>query len=413
VAPDSQAPTPATPDGQTSAPANLPDQPQPGAASRKAFALGWHVAELYNFESLMKGQSPRPPDPPPPALPSLGAVTQVARATVLVDQISVELPIVWARKDPPPATDDIAALVKAVPMDNAGLKWKIYDLHMQLLQSLTAQDYKTGKSFGLGRALAETVLLSDRGQPGTYADQFDFYRIQTILNWLSHLKSEFADHAALAVQSGLEVWSQWVKDHPDRPSPGAGNRAAVPANSLWTNDKESARIQALLRKQGELWRSLLSGERDPKDLLVADDYIKATEAMANRVMQLVWNFLRSPLGAVLALVSVAAVVALGVLITMGDQSKITSALVAALGSVGITVSAAGAAVQKAMVQAEKPLWDSEVGAAVVNAALISPEQTGSARVGRTLLKSIDFAAADEALLSAATTVASGTADTKT
>lgn len=51
--------------------------------------------------------------------------------------------------------------------------------------------------------------------------------------------------------------------------------------------------------------------------------------------------------------------------------------------------------QKAMSQAERPLWDAEVGTAVVTAALISPEPAGSDRIGRTLLKSIDFHAAEK------------------
>jgi ribosomal protein L11 len=107
------------------------------------------------------------------------------------------------------------------------------------------------------------------------------------------------------------------------------------------------------------------------------------------------------LGFGLGLLSLAAVIALIFLLFFGGQSQITSALVAALGSVGITVSAVGAAVQKAMSQAEKPLWDAEVGVAVVNAALITPDPGASARVGRTLLRSIDFHAAEQAVLGAA------------
>ena len=41
------------PDSQAPAPATLPDEPESGDLPRKAFVLGWHVAELYNFQSLM------------------------------------------------------------------------------------------------------------------------------------------------------------------------------------------------------------------------------------------------------------------------------------------------------------------------------------------------------------------------
>jgi hypothetical protein len=376
-----------------------PSDPQPATppdnGPPKAFALGWHVAELYHFESLA---DPKPADVPPPTLPGIGSLPQLARASVLVEQIKLELPAVWTPAETRPGTDDIAALLASGPNSSDPLKWKIYALHVALLEGLTAQDYKLGKAYGLGRALAETILLCNCAQPATYVDQFGTFRIQTILNWLSHLKTEFADYAALAVQSGLEVWTGWVTNHPVSAAP-AGSKNAP--ESIWADQGESARVQAMLKKQGELWRSVLSGERAPKDLLQVDDYIKATEAMANRVTQLSLQFLRSPLGAALALVSLAAVLALVFLLFFGGQSEITSALVAALGSVGITVGAVGAAVQKAMSQAEKPLWDAEVGAAVVNAALITPEPAGSARIGRTLLKTIDFHAAEQAVLGAA------------
>jgi hypothetical protein len=388
------------------APPDPPSTPQPDNGPRKAFALGWHVAELYHFESFA---DPKPPDVPPPTLPGIGTLSQLARASVLVEQINLELPDVWTPPETRPGTDELAALVGNASTTSDALKWKIYKLHVLLLEGLTAQDYRIGKAYGLGRALAETILLCDCAQPATYVDQFGQFRIQTILNWLSHLKTEFAEHAALAVQSGLEVWTGWVTKHPVAASPAGAKKGADP---VWANQAEAARVQALLKKQGELWRSLLSGERAPKDLLQVDDYIKATEAMANRVSELSWQFLRSPLGAALALVSVAAVLALAFLLFFGGQSQITSALVAALGSVGITVSAVGASVQKAMSQAEKPLWDAEVGAAVVNAALITPEPAGSARIGRTLLKSIDFHAAEQAVLGAATDLVTHTGGVK-
>jgi hypothetical protein len=380
------------------APPDPPSTPTPDHGPPKAFALGWHVAELYHFESFA---DPKPAEHPPATLPGIGSLPQLARASVLVEQIRLELPGVWPSDDQRPTTGDIAALVASSPDGPDPLRWKIYQLHIALLEGLTAQDYKLGKAYGLGRALAETVLLCDCALPATYIDQFGPFRIQTILNWLSHLKTEFADYAALAVQSGLEVWTGWVANHPISASPAPAKQAAVPPDPLWSDPSQSANVQAMLKKQGELWRSLLSGERAPKDLLQVDDYIKATEAMANRVTELSWQFLRSRLGAALALLSLAAILALIFLLFFGGQSQITSALVAALGSVGITVGAVGAAVQKAMSQAEKPLWDAEVGAAVVNAALITPEPATSARVGRTLLKSIDFHAAEQAVLGAA------------
>jgi hypothetical protein len=63
--------------------------------------------------------------------------------------------------------------------------------------------------------------------------------------------------------------------------------------------------------------------------------------------------------------------------------------------------------------ASNTLWDAEVGAAVVTAALISPEPASSDRIGRTLLKSIDFLAAEKAVLRAAAGVANRTSGSQT
>ena len=97
-------------------------------------------------------------------------------------------------------------------------------------------------------------------------------------------------------------------------------------------------------------------------------------------------------------------VALGVLAWLllnGRAAEITAALIAALGAVGITAGSATAAVKKALVQAEQPLWDAEVGAAIVAASLLTPESPSSTRVGRQILKSVDFHAVEQGEANAA------------
>jgi hypothetical protein len=100
-------------------------------------------------------------------------------------------------------------------------------------------------------------------------------------------------------------------------------------------------------------------------------------------------------------VTLVALGVLGWLLINGKATEITAALIAALGALGITAGSATAAVKKALVQAEQPLWDAEVGAAIVAASVLTPETPGSRRIGRRILKSIDFHAVEQGLGKAA------------
>ncbi len=388
------APQPSPPRPKPQQPSSSNKLPDAGAQPARAFALGWHLAELYNYRRLPRGLTAVRGAAPPATLPGLGALSQAQRAMVLLDQIELELPRVWGSSSMiPPAFEDVRAGL-AAGATGPDLLWLIYDKHTALLEGLSAQDFRVGKAYGLGRAVAETVLLPDWKSPGSFTTQFDPYRAQTIITWLSDLKSVLPEHSAIAVQAGLEAWSGWVAGKPDALPP---RQRPAP----WNNAQEAARISGVLSTQGALWRGLLSGEKDALSMLQVDSYDTAVRAMTNRLTELALKFLWSPIGGLLVVITLVALGVLAWLLLNGRAAEITAALIAALGAVGITAGSATAAVKKALVQAEQPLWDAEVGAAIVAASLLTPESPSSTRVGRQILKSVDFHAVEQGEANAA------------
>ena len=75
--------------------------------------------------------------------------------------------------------------------------------------TLTAADFRLGKAYGLGRALAETTLVTDAKNPQTFERVFARYRLANLLSWLADLKSVFPPHAAEAVRGSLQAWAAW------------------------------------------------------------------------------------------------------------------------------------------------------------------------------------------------------------
>ncbi|MGI9022044.1 MAG: hypothetical protein ACR2HV_02190 [Acidimicrobiales bacterium] len=73
-----------------------------------------------------------------------------------------------------------------------------------------AADFRLGKAYGLGRALAETTMLPRADRPETFLDAFHPFRLRHLETWLSDLKSAFPAHASEGVRGSLHRWASWV-----------------------------------------------------------------------------------------------------------------------------------------------------------------------------------------------------------
>jgi len=394
-----------------------------------AFALGWHMAELYHFEKV--GSYGVPPGRPPkprakrphklaPAevpgedqpsrlamidaatramlddsLPGLGSLKAEERRSLLINQVKHDIDLVWVQTDPPLAAELKVQVDAAAAKDAFGFGLDIEAIHKILLEGLTVSEFRIGKSYGLGRALAETVLIpcavaTSRGVEGLSSDRdkgiavktallgmFEGDRVFTIQGWLLDLRDWFDGHAADAVSTTLGGWGFWMF----RPTMDDPN---IPFD--WDDRKTRLRIEAALRRQGDVWRGLLSGEKNPMDIAGPTYYFAAMASVVRKVAGLAWSFLGTGIGLLLFLLIIVAGAALYISSTAHNTTGILSAAVALLTTLGVTTGSAGSAVQKAWANAEGPLWEAEVSAAIANAAWENPAPMGSVEAIQLLLQ---------------------------
>jgi hypothetical protein len=326
-----------------------------------AFSVGWRVAELYQLRvppAVANGD--RAGDQLPDQLPGIGSLSTAERARLIVGQIAADL----ERAVPEREAGDVAAIQQALDTSSKeGVRRAVYDLHCALLSGLTATDFRLGKAYGLGRALAETVLLPASRDPPSYARVFNPHRVRMIQAWLADLQSYFQASSTDAVEHGLATWSGWVRI----PDFFNGKRVS------WKGD--GSKIRRALTRQGDVWRGLLSGEKNPIELLKLDDYVRAATGMAGTVAKLAGSFLiATPLGIVLLVLALATTSALAYVVVAGiARDVIAGAIVLFGGTLGVTTASVVASVKKVLARAEEPLWQAEITRSIGVAALVEPD----------------------------------------
>ena len=376
-----------------------------------AFSLGWHVTELYHFDKLRRDvdlrshpsapTTPKNPGQPMDALPGIGSLPDGERRAILVRQIRRDITQVWVQTLDGPdlrKLDEQVVALQGIPHVDEFCR-AVVALHKTLLSGLTVADFRLGKSYGLARTLAESTILpcavatSERLNPSAAArgpaeqdsptghqrgatrtlfeeslwQQLDSGRVTQVQGWLYDLRDCFPTHAADAVATTLAGWAVWMI----RPT----NRAGRPVE--WRKDEDRDPIERALRRQGDVWRGLLSGEKDPVGMLNSDYYFAAIRSLLARISRLALRFLGTGVGFVLFLIVLVAGIGLYASSTTRNGTSVLPAVITFLGSLGITTGTAWAAVQKALSKAEQPLWSAELAAAIAHATWHNPAPLGA------------------------------------
>jgi hypothetical protein len=310
-----------------------------------AFAIGWQMSELYKPGSW-RGDARREDD-----LPGLGSLGGRERALLGLDQISVglkklEAPVLAAGLEVP----DPKAAKAAVPAGgpNAPYEEAVFELHVSILTTLTATHFKLGKAYGLGRALADTTRLPR--DLGTLKRELEPHRITNLTNWLSDLTSQFPPHAAHVVHDSLEAWRSWA--------------AAA------EHDPEG-KAPSLLRRQGQRWRSLLTGEKAATDALKIEDYVKAGELALSHTSTLARGFIaRFKIAASLAVVLFIG----GLLLVIFEPTagSVAGGLAGILASIGLTWKGVGASLGSTAAKLERPVWEGALDTQLTASTLLTP-----------------------------------------
>ncbi len=382
-----------------------------------AFVLGWHVTELFHVN--VPG-SVRPQQVSVDKLPGIGELDPLSRARLLLTQVQADLHRVERFDDASqqlPDPSPIQSLLQADARQQGQLQQAVLQLHRQLLVVLTAADFRLGKAYGLGRALAETARLPNAKDPASFLRAFARYRLVNIIGWLADLKSAFPPHAAEAVRGSLAAWAGWVEAPTLRPAsdddqrasdvrgdgqaPGAARTSPSSAPELqlrrllprswfakqsprpqtrpvdWKLAPDRQSVTRALHRQGELWRAILSGEKDCVDFLSTDDYLRAADGLLGHIRHLTLRFL-GRFWITTTVVSVILVGAIATVLLVQATATVVAAIVTGAGAIGITWKGAASSLGRVLAQAQRPLWESELDAAVANAVTWMPRERRSA-----------------------------------
>jgi len=328
-----------------------------------AFILGWRLAELYDLDTIPARSSTTTPAPTPDHLPGASEMTEHDRARVLVDQAdNAMLSLTDFLGDRSPTLDNVRQVMGQPGPLRDLVRAEVAPLYTDLQARLAASATRLATALGLGRMLADTIWLPRSDQPGLYLERFAAYRLSNAYGWLDDLDEAFPRRAAAAVVASLTAWERWVRGATK--SDGSPDVTQLGQSAL-----------RALRRQGELWRRLLGGEKDPMQLLGPADYVAAASRLVSRGRQITTRFLWKWLpGAVLLVVAAAAAVWAAVTYAPAGTDRVVAVLVSLVGTLGVSWKGVEATLGRALRQAEAALWAAEVDAAVGQAATIVPDE---------------------------------------
>ncbi|MGH3245921.1 MAG: hypothetical protein ACRDOI_06880 [Trebonia sp.] len=243
----------------------------------------------------------------------------------------------------------------------------ILDLYLKVRELLAGSDASAAVGFGLGRMLADTVLLPTAGHPDILLRQFEEHRLANAFGWLDDLDASLPPRSAGAVRATLAEWQQWVARLPRSPQ-----GAIDPAEA------DVAVIRAL-RRQGDIWRRLLTGEQRPDQLLDRQAYLDAATKLLAGAWSIGLHYLwRWSWCILLAAGAVGTVVWATLMYVPGGTSRVATIVVSAAGFLSISWLSGQAALGRALRQAESALWEAEVAAAIAKAAATTPKHRKTA-----------------------------------
>jgi hypothetical protein len=335
-------------------------EPAPDPRVAAAFALGWQIAVLYRPERRRRATPAHEDD-----LPGIGRLDELEFMELGLAQVQVAI----SKLHDPVAESGLA--LPDVPAVRAQLREAdgatarhtlVRAMHVQLTSSLGAVDFRLGKAYGLARALADSCR-----NPTTMATlraEFGEVRIATLVAWLDDLSSAFPAHAGHSVRESLRRWQRWASE------PG--------------EHADDAEVWPLLRRQGDLWRALLSGEKLGVDMLEVDNYLDAADRALDQMRSLAARFVRRfPAVAIFSALLFLGGVAL--IVVGASSASVVAGLGGIIASVGLTWRGIGGSLGRLLGQLERPLWGAALDAAITDAITLTPDAGAHDPSGRRAL----------------------------
>jgi hypothetical protein len=315
-----------------------------------ALTLGWEMADLY-AERELAGPTPELPE----TLPGIGGLTH--RQTVHATLLRIRTLI---REALGPTVSDTVALPSAQVLgelpegDQPAWGQTLYDVHLQLSGALRASGDAPLHAYDAGRSLAEVCRRPK--DLSELMDRLEGANVIPIQGRLADLATQLPAHSAAAVSATLEQWRQWTADARAREN---------------MND-----VRAALMRQAELWRALLSGEKDARQMIDPDTVVAASVRHASRLGTLI----RGLAGAYLPALGLAACATLLLVYAILFHSGIAT-VVGALGAVAATLivlrRVVSLTVGNTIDELREDLWSAELDAAVAQSILRLPARAAA------------------------------------
>jgi hypothetical protein len=328
----------------------------------EAVALGWRMAELYADATKQSTKLPKLP----PTLPTIDRLPRGKRTELEIAEAQATIDRLQLGGANPPSTADLSKKFADPAANSADIKREVYNLHLAILRACNAADRTLAKAYQLGRSIADTC--PPEIDIPAMADQLNRYRLDELGRWLADLATRLPDHASRAVRISMARWKVAAQD---------GESSAL------FSENDRGTVHRALDRQVQIWRSLLTGEKQAKDMLGADGYAQAVGFAVRDSRRLltsyIWRFLPY---VVLAL----ALLGLGVwgLLTFSDTSKIIASATAVASALGISWKGITTTLGRAADEIEKPIWTTSIDLVVADAITQSPASSVSLTVAASL-----------------------------
>lgn len=335
----------------------MPDAGDVTPAVTTAFAFGWQMARFYTgplssaAEPRLQEDLPGLSELPAAQLVKLG----LAQADVALSRLKAFL-----NNAPLPATDVLRSETERSPADRDAIRKAILDLHVGVLVQLTAADYRLGKAYGLGRALADTCAPAhgdETERRRALAHHLEPHRASVIVAWLEDLKTVLPAHAGHGVADSLQRWERWAE--------AAGLATADPA--------AVSKFTSVLHRCGQRWRAILSGEKVATDLLEIGDYVSAARGTLARAAA-VARELAMRLWAALAAAAVLMAIGIWLIIANHSTAQVLAGLGTVAGGLGITWRSAAGLLKQLSFDLVRTLWEAQIDAEVATRLTPPPQR---------------------------------------
>jgi len=316
-----------------------------------AIALGWYLAALAHPGDVTRTAAAARGDLAGPVAPSSTSVLAFLRCHVEVAYARLEGVVERARLSLP----DLKQLGECIDASkDADRRSVAAELDGGVLAVLSAVDFRLSKAYALGRGLLN--VTSRPSTDPTLVEHLSAERVAPIVADIDDLSSALPPHVGHSVRASLVEW-----------------RASIREGSPVT--PETPKTWLCLARQGELWRALLTGEKQGLHMLEIEDYVDAAERLARRMRTIALRLVkRFPEAVAVVLVLFAAGIAL-IAFTDSEVAVIAGAG-SILASLGLTWRGVGRSLGGLAGKLERPLWGAELDASITQAITLLEREEG-------------------------------------